>query len=245
MTGGGHMRSANAEARFSGQGPGVQTSDGCSVELYRRLPYLGEIDLLKSLLRPGMSVLELGCGTGRLTSVLLSLGAIVTAVDNSREMLAHAPAGARLVHSDIEALDLSGRFDLVLLASCMINHFDGGVRAAFLRAAKAHVKADGRFVLQRQDPSWLRSAQVGDVRQAGNFTVLVEAVSRSAGVVEMTLKYQQADLAWTHSFAVVPLDEQDLQRELANAGFGSLEWLDPARRWAGVSMTGRVEFSDG
>jgi SAM-dependent methyltransferase len=222
---------ANAETRFSGQGPGVQTSDGCSVELYRRVPYLGEIDLLKSRLRPGMSVLELGCGTGRLTNALLSFGAVVTAVDNSSGMLAHAPSGARLVHSDIEALRLSERFDLVLLASCMINHFDGAVRAAFLRTAKAHIKPNGRFVFQRYDPSWLRSVEDGSVGQVGNVSILVDAVTRSAGAVEMTLKYQEADLVWTHSFAVAPLEENDLQQQLTSAGFGTLEWLDPARLW--------------
>jgi len=39
---------------FSGAGPGVQTDDGCSVELYRDLPYFGELgDILDPLrLRP-------------------------------------------------------------------------------------------------------------------------------------------------------------------------------------------------
>ena len=62
---------------FSGTGPGVQTGDGCSVELYRLLPYFGELDPVRMFLPPGVSVLELGSGTGRLTRQLLSWGARV------------------------------------------------------------------------------------------------------------------------------------------------------------------------
>jgi len=79
---------------FLGSGPGPQARDGCSVELYRSLPYLGEIDCVRPLLYPGSSVLELGCGTGRLTRFLLDLGLRVTAVDNSPEMLLAVPSPA-------------------------------------------------------------------------------------------------------------------------------------------------------
>ena len=40
----------------------------------------------------GKSVMDLGCGVGRLTELLASRGAIVTSVDNSREMLNRAAA---------------------------------------------------------------------------------------------------------------------------------------------------------
>ena len=53
---------------FSGSGPGERTSDGCSVALYARMPYLGELDDVRPLLTPGTSVLELGAGAGRLVA---------------------------------------------------------------------------------------------------------------------------------------------------------------------------------
>jgi len=74
-------------ASFSGSGPGTQARDGCSVELYRRLPYFGELDAVREYLPYGVRVLELGCGTGRLTRKLLEWGTRPTSVDNSPKML--------------------------------------------------------------------------------------------------------------------------------------------------------------
>ena len=43
-------------AVFTGSGPGPQTADGCSVELYRRLPYRGELEPLRSHLTADAAV---------------------------------------------------------------------------------------------------------------------------------------------------------------------------------------------
>ena len=80
--------------RYRGIGRGPRTRDGCSVDLYLRLPYLGEVELLQPLLPTMASVIELGCGVGRITRELLAHGYRVTAVDNSAEMLAHVPEQA-------------------------------------------------------------------------------------------------------------------------------------------------------
>jgi SAM-dependent methyltransferase len=223
---------------FSGSGPGVQTRDGCSVDLYRLLPYQGEVDLLRDHVSPAATILELGCGTGRLTEALLSLGCRVTAVDNSREMLAHAPASARLVLSDIESLNLSETFDVVILPTCLINHADATVRRAFLRAARTHVGSAGRFILERHDPHWLESATVGQRHRIKDVDVTVEALERAHGQIEMTLRYQAAGRSWLHSFTVVAIDEAQLQSLLSEAGFGRLQWLDPKQRWARTSPRG-------
>src|ERR1700751_4851459 len=44
--------------------------DGRPVEVYKRLPELGEGDIVASALQRGSSVLEFGCGTGRMTRKL-------------------------------------------------------------------------------------------------------------------------------------------------------------------------------
>jgi SAM-dependent methyltransferase len=221
---------------FHGTGPGVQSKDGCSVEVYSKLPYAGDIECLAGWLAPGTSVLELGCGAGRLTRRLLSFGCVVTAVDNSAAMLSRAPFEARLVCADIEGLHLAQTFDVVLLASGLINHCDPLLRAAFVCAAAAHLKPSGQFFLQRQDPAWLASAGVGRAGESAGIDIDVESVERDNGIVRMTVCYIDGSRRWTHSFALVALDEAALQRLLHAAGFGSIVWLDMAQRWASVAL---------
>src|SRR5262249_25275206 len=146
-------------AEFRGEGPGAQTRDGCSVELYRLLPYGGEIGLVGPWL--GTDVLELGCGVGRLTGPLPARGCRGTAGDDSREMLSFVPAAATKVCSSIEMLDLEARFDTVLLASHLINVPSASQRSAFLAACQRHLRAGGNLVFQRHDPDWLDTAKAG------------------------------------------------------------------------------------
>jgi SAM-dependent methyltransferase len=200
---------------FFGSGPGAQARDGCSIELYRRLAYLGEIDCLRPLLHPGSSVLELGCGTGRITRVLLDIGLKVTAVDNSPEVLLAVPSAAETVCAEVEELRLAERFDTILLASCLINHAAPELRRAFLQTSRFHMKPNAQLLLEHHDPEWLGNVQRGLVSQRATATISVEAVARLAEVTEMTLRYQIGDSSWLHAFAVVALSEQDLRRLLA------------------------------
>src|SRR5207249_11429649 len=88
---------------------GPVTRDGSPVDLYLRLPYLGEVELICAEIPNGASVLEMGCGVGRMTKELLAKGYYVTAIDNSPEMLAHVPPAAPTICSNIEDLELKSR----------------------------------------------------------------------------------------------------------------------------------------
>ena len=217
--------------QFAGAGPGVQTRDGCSVELYRRLPYLGELEDYRNLFSPQARVIDLGCGTGRLTRRLLEWGAHVTAVDNCPEMLAALPDGASPVLSDIESLDLDERFDVALLASCLINHPEQQLRRGFIDTARRHLRESGRLLLERHDPAWLRRVQAGPLKSIGDIAMSAEAVRRAGDTVEMTLRYEMPGSLWRQSFAVVPLDEADVESLLAQCGFGSFAWAAHRKRW--------------
>jgi hypothetical protein len=54
--------------------PAEVAPDGSPVEIYRRLPPGGEAELIHGGVAPGASILELGCGAGRVTHELLRLG---------------------------------------------------------------------------------------------------------------------------------------------------------------------------
>src|SRR6266496_2726850 len=125
--------------RFRGSGPGPQTLDGCSVELWKSLRAGVEPSLIASAVPSGGSILELGAGVGRITHPLLELGYRVTAVDNSSEMLAEIREGTKVL-SDIEDLRICTSFDAVVLGSFLIHAPAPGARAAVLEGCRRHVK---------------------------------------------------------------------------------------------------------
>jgi ubiquinone/menaquinone biosynthesis C-methylase UbiE len=68
---------------------------------------------------PGLRVLELGCGTGGVTKLLLARGAEVTSIDGSEHMLARArkqAPGAQFERQQLESLEIKDMFDLALFA---------------------------------------------------------------------------------------------------------------------------------
>ncbi len=70
-----------------------------------------ECDFIRESIEPGSRILEVGCGTGRITSVLLEIAESVTAVDISGEMLdvLRSKVGRRnnleLIESDLFRLE--------------------------------------------------------------------------------------------------------------------------------------------
>jgi ubiquinone/menaquinone biosynthesis C-methylase UbiE len=96
-------------------------------------------------MRPGMRVLELGCGTGGITRLLLDRGASVTAVDGSRQMLARArwrAPQATFIHARLEKLDVEGTFDRVLFAF-VLHELTADDRKLALAAAREKLAPDG------------------------------------------------------------------------------------------------------
>ena len=224
------MRSG-LDAPSSGSGPGVQTADGCSVELYRQLPYHGELEPVRGSFESGAKVLELGCGTGRHTRKMLDWGAVVTAVDNSAAMLAAVPSEAHKVLGDIESLELSEQFSLVVLASNLINHPSAAVRHAFLQAARRHLAAGGKVLVERHDPEWLSTARLGKQGSLGPVSLFVESAERENQRVRIALRYEVGNQAWRQSFEAVILQEVEIEAMLAEAGFASHTWFGSRRRW--------------
>jgi len=218
----------------SGTGPGARTRDGCSVELYRRLPAMGELERFAHLVPPSHSILELGCGVGRLTRELLARGHPVTSVDNSEDMLALLPPGARKVLADIETLDLGEAFDAVLLASCFVNTADAVLRGRLVAACRRHLEPGGLLIFERHDPAWLDGAEPG-LAGTEPVEIHIDHLVRHRDEVEMTLRYRDGADEWTHSFVAARLEEDDLRELMRDNGFGAPVWLDPRRRWGAAT----------
>src|SRR5258706_3679887 len=96
-------------------------------------------------------ILELGCGTGRVTEVL-SRHAHVTAVDLLVEMLwraARRAPRADLVAAALRRFAFSATFDLIVLADDPMAHLTSiDDRARVIRLIADHLTPDGRVVLE-------------------------------------------------------------------------------------------------
>jgi len=217
-------------ARPHGTGPGVITPDGCAVDFYAQLPDFGEPAIVHAAAGPGASILELGCGTGRVTRPLVALGHEVVAVDESPEMLAHV-RDAETVCARIEGLSLGRRFDAVLLASHLINVADEPIRNALLAACREHVADGGCVIVQQHAPEWFTEA--ADSERASDGMILrMRDVSRPApNLVTATVEYVVGDQRWTQTFTSMSLDDAALAAVLADAGLRLDRYLTDDRTW--------------
>jgi SAM-dependent methyltransferase len=196
--------------------------DGSPVELYALLPEMGEGDIVARVVPAGASILELGCGAGRVTRQLVRRAYRVTAVDESAEMLAHV-RDAETVCARMEGLDLGRRFDAVLLASNLVNASPQR-RRAFLATCRRHADV---VVVEGLPLGWSphdAESAMGDVRAR----LHVDRVED--GVAHGEMEYHAGSQAWRHAFAMhVFAGEAELEAALAEAGLRLGEWLN--ERW--------------
>jgi SAM-dependent methyltransferase len=216
-------------------GPGPITSDGCAVEVYRRLPAMGEAGLVHAVAGPGARILDLGAGTGRIADPLVELGHDVVAVDDSAEMLALVRR-ARIHRDRIEQLDLGERFDAVLLASHLVNTADDALRRALLLTARRHLDDGGRLLLQWHEPAWFDQLAPGTGPEGaiGGLTSRLHVHRIEDDVVDATVSYSDGTATWTQSFRAQRFDLDRLAAELAAAGL-VLDPDAPAPGWRTAS----------
>ena len=196
--------------------------DGSPIDVYTRLPALGEGEIVAAALPPGASVLELGCGTGRITRQLVGLGFRVTAVDESAEMLAHV-RDAETHQARIEGLDLGRRFDGALLAINLVNA-DPASRRAFLETCRRHTDL---VVCEGLPLAW--SPEDGETA-LGEVRSRLHVRSVEEGVVRGEVECNADGETWRHPFAMhVFADEAELGATLGEAGLRFDRRLDP--RW--------------
>jgi SAM-dependent methyltransferase len=99
-------------------------------------------------LRPA-SVLDAGCGTGRVAIELARRGLEVVGVDKDRSMLDVARERApriTWIEADLVALDLGRRFDVVVMAGNVLLFVAPGTEAAVVARTAAHVEPGGALV---------------------------------------------------------------------------------------------------
>jgi SAM-dependent methyltransferase len=208
----------------------VITPDGCAVELYRVLPAMGEPEVVDAAIPAGAAILELGAGAGRVTHPLIGLGHPVVAVDESAEMLA-CIQGAETVRAKIQDLRLGRRFDVVLLASFLVNVADRGLRRRFLERCRDHVREEGCVLVQRHPPAWFDEAAEGE-RSSGGIIFRLRDLSRPGpGLLAATVEYQVGERVWTQTFTAERVGDKDLEAALGEAGLAVDAYLTGDGSW--------------
>lgn len=117
---------------------------------------------LRQARRTGGPILELGCGTGRVTIPLARKGFAVTGLDLSPHMLriarqkvAAIPTrlNIRFVHGSMERFDLKQRFRLILIPFRAFQHLlTPDTQRRCLECVRRHLAPDGRFITHLFDP---------------------------------------------------------------------------------------------
>lgn len=140
-------------------------------------------------------ILELCCGSGRLTIPLAKEGLNISGVDNSKSMLDEARLKAKnesveieLIEADIRTLDLPNKYDLIFIPFNSIHHlYENQDLFDALDVVKSHLKDDGLFIFDCYNPNlhYIIEAEKGKNKIAEYTTADNRNVS-----IEQTMKYE-------------------------------------------------------
>ncbi len=150
--------------RFARQGDGLAAvcSYGMPAFYNRAIHWCQRLALGRWLeVRPGMRVLDVGCGIGRWSCRLAAQGARVTGVDLSPTMIAQAArraaacgvaARCRFLAQDLAALEVDGPFDLILGVTVLQHILEPAALHASVQRLASRLTAHGTLILLEAAP---------------------------------------------------------------------------------------------
>lgn len=110
----------------------------------------GEMDFLERCVAGRkVSILDAGCGTGRLAIEAVRRGHTAVGIDLDPDMIDRARAKAPDIEwhcADAASVDLTRRFDIVVMAGNVVVFCAPGSQGDILRALAAHVEPEGLLI---------------------------------------------------------------------------------------------------
>jgi SAM-dependent methyltransferase len=156
---------------------------------------LHDVDFyVEEALRCGGPVLELACGTGRLTLAIAAKGVEIWGLDIEATMLAQARAkaeaqglGVEWVQADIRDYDLGRRFKLIFIPFNSLLHLhDQASYRDFFASARRHLLPGGRLIIDVYNPS---VAMLGAPPQRKLVMEFLDPVTQEKAVIEELRDY--------------------------------------------------------
>ena len=187
------------------------SDDGSPVEAYALLPAEPELGVVRQLLGERRTVLDLGCGAGRIADPLAAEGRQVVGVDESAAMLERVRA-ATSAHGRIEELALHRTFDGVLLLSHLVN---GPDPQPLLAVAARHLGPGGVLIIQRLEPGrcWREGSS-----QAGPVLISLSNLTVNLPRVAARTTYRTPTGAWDQDWVLYERDDDEITHLLTGVG---------------------------
>jgi SAM-dependent methyltransferase len=187
-------------------------------------------------LEPGMDVLDLACGHGRIANRLAARGARVTGLDATPLFLELARADARArgveveyVEGDMRAIPWEGRFDRIVNWFTAFGYFEDDENRTVLASAHAALRPGGRLLIELQN--FLRLMTIfrpSDVTERdGNLMIETRELDAVTGQVRATRMFVRDGAVRRHPYTVRGFTFPELRDWLLAAGFESVDGHDP------------------
>jgi SAM-dependent methyltransferase len=185
----------------------------------------GDVEFYLSLAREaqeaGHPVLELACGTGRISVPIAQAGVQLVGLDRSPAMLARARekaaglSNARWVEGDMRDFDLPERFGLICIPFRSFQHLlSVEDQLSCLRSVRRHLLPEGRFAITVFNPDIIRIANALTTNR-GNAQLIVHKPERADWE---SARYDQAMQELECSFIDEQLDEGGVVRSRVYRG---------------------------
>lgn len=143
--------------------------------------FQADIEMYRHFLRPGMKVLEIGCGSGRILSHLVGSGVQVLGVDISQEMLDLAQKKLsnftstgvlRLAHHNVAAIPLDEEFDRVYISFYTFNYLlDKNEALSLLKNVMSSMKAGALLIIDLFYPLAYRNPEIEGLWEEKSFNL--------------------------------------------------------------------------